>query len=549
MQDSGACAGRLHVAGPTLQLCPSCARTERSDPHHRLHPQSAGHGVFTTPVHAAALRGYTACLRLLLAHGEAREAINYRTGWEGRTALTCATAGEGCAECVELLLRAGADTEALDHDSWTALLFACSESYVGCVRALLAGGASPNPKTPHARAPLSLAALRGNAEIAEMLIDAGAALDGPVFGFNSLTPLMAAAENFSARCFSLLLRRGASAAPAAAAPGGRSALARLCENARLREMAGGPDEFSLPLHIREDQVRRHLQCWEELLLQRGPAALEAADGEGRTPLALCGMQRALHVPAQRVLPQGTGHLLALRGCAAAPPPRGSDSAEAWAPPSAEEWTCAVEVAETILEALRTGPAKAAARMRRELAAETISVVSGGGEGIDGNGEPLAQLRVLLRRGKEEFAAPGEAWWGEDPAQRVPSRLAAVLLDRAARAPLLRECAERAETEAASRALRALQHWRQLQPCAAEADDTTSDAALLLGRERAKAAFAACVCVGKWGEIAEAAAAARREEAAAEAALSGAVAQFENRVEELRGQLVAAVGRSRSATAL
>lgn len=69
----------------------------------------------TTPLQITASRGHTACLRLLLLRGAA---VDLAPG--GRTALHAACAAAS-ADYARLLLRAGADPEAVSEDGYRPL--------------------------------------------------------------------------------------------------------------------------------------------------------------------------------------------------------------------------------------------------------------------------------------------------------------------------------------------------------------------------------------------------------------------------------------------
>jgi len=116
----------------------------------------------------------------------------------------------GCAALIAVL---GAATPRV-ADSPVA--DAAMEGDVAAVRALLAGGADVNAAQGDGMTALHWAAERGNAELAEMLLYAGAAVE-PVTRIGGYTPLHIAARTGSDAVAQMLLDAGADAA--AAAPG------------------------------------------------------------------------------------------------------------------------------------------------------------------------------------------------------------------------------------------------------------------------------------------------------------------------------------------
>jgi truncated hemoglobin YjbI len=133
--------------------------------------------------------------------------------YAGRTLLHEASA-QGNPAMVELLLRLGADPDALDGGGHTPL-YGLANEYRGAngsavVRALARSGADVNANdgVKHCTA-LHMAARRGNAEIAEALLDCGAGID--VRDSLGDTPLRRSANCSSIQVAALLLARGADA--------------------------------------------------------------------------------------------------------------------------------------------------------------------------------------------------------------------------------------------------------------------------------------------------------------------------------------------------
>ena len=125
----------------------------------------------------------------------------------GMTALHGACQ-EGHAECVELLLRAGAVADRASNDGLTPLHIACENGHVGCVPELLRAKASLTAvDKANAATPLHCACLSGSADCVEALLGARAGVDA--VDTEGATPLILAAHRGHTRCVELLLAAGA----------------------------------------------------------------------------------------------------------------------------------------------------------------------------------------------------------------------------------------------------------------------------------------------------------------------------------------------------
>lgn len=146
-----------------------------------------------TPLIQASRLGSLPVVRLLLEAGaDATVALP-----EGETPLMAA-AGAGNTEIVRLLLAAGANVNARETaEDQTALMWAADEGHLEVVRLLLSAGADPNTvakptaiehaggeggrmyvnHSSRGLTPLMFAARRGQADIAQALVEAGATLD------------------------------------------------------------------------------------------------------------------------------------------------------------------------------------------------------------------------------------------------------------------------------------------------------------------------------------------------------------------------------------
>ncbi|CAE7240096.1 ANKRD50 [Symbiodinium sp. CCMP2592] len=119
---------------------------------------------------------------------------------------------EGQASCVEVLLVAGVDANAINPQNGTfPLLIAAQLGHVSCVELLLKGGAeAAQVKSQNGAFPLLMAAENGHASCVDLLLKAGAdacQVDPQDGGF----PLLMAAQHGHASCVDLLLKAGADA--------------------------------------------------------------------------------------------------------------------------------------------------------------------------------------------------------------------------------------------------------------------------------------------------------------------------------------------------
>ncbi|XP_066242233.1 ankyrin repeat and SOCS box protein 10 isoform X1 [Saccopteryx leptura] len=170
-----------------------------------------------TPLHVAASRGHIEVLRLLL-----RWRARPDMAPAGRTALHEACAA-GHADCVHVLLVAGADPNIPDQDGNCPLHLCRGSSILECAELLLRFGAKVDSRSEEEEeTPLHVAARLGHVELADLLLRWGACLDAR--DAEGWTPLLIAcdtrcmspadAEATTARCLQLcrlLLSAGADA--------------------------------------------------------------------------------------------------------------------------------------------------------------------------------------------------------------------------------------------------------------------------------------------------------------------------------------------------
>ena len=135
-----------------------------------------------------------------------------------------AAARAGDAEKINALLATGANAATTDEAGETALMHAAHAGHVDAVKALIAAGADVTAKSPQGWTALAKAAYngdteRGYVEVIEVLHEAGAAVDEPIFF--GITPLMLAAGGGDASVVEWLINHGADVQ--ASNEGGRTA--------------------------------------------------------------------------------------------------------------------------------------------------------------------------------------------------------------------------------------------------------------------------------------------------------------------------------------
>lgn len=178
-----------------------------------------------TRLHDAAYVGDLQTLRTLLQEESYRSRINEKSvwccGWLPCTPLRiAATAGHG--NCVDFLIRKGAEVDLVDVKGQTALYVAVVNGHLESAQILLEAGADPNGSRHHRSTPVYHASRVGRADILKALIRYGADVDvnhhltpdlQPPFSrrLTSLVvcPLYISAAYHNLQCFKLLLQAGA----------------------------------------------------------------------------------------------------------------------------------------------------------------------------------------------------------------------------------------------------------------------------------------------------------------------------------------------------
>lgn len=148
--------------------------------------------------------GYLANIRLLLEVGADVHAIS-----DDDVSVLFVAINFGIPEVIEILVEAGADTEARSNGKWTALHIASKSSGTDhMIAPLLAAGADVHARGGNGVTALHFAAVYRSSEITQLLLDAGAGINA--LSNNGDTALMSAASvSIGLENLTLLIEAGA----------------------------------------------------------------------------------------------------------------------------------------------------------------------------------------------------------------------------------------------------------------------------------------------------------------------------------------------------
>jgi len=155
-----------------------------------------------TPLFMAAKQGHADCVQLLLEAGAVVDGISQnKSSW---TPLWVATYA-GHEQCVKILLENGASLEAKSPE--TPLFVAAREGKIRCLQYLIEHGANVNVIDKSGQTPLHAAAFENRAPVAKELVNAGCLVDAE--DSKGFTPLSMACFHAEKEVIELLLAAGA----------------------------------------------------------------------------------------------------------------------------------------------------------------------------------------------------------------------------------------------------------------------------------------------------------------------------------------------------
>ncbi len=164
----------------------------------------------------AVREGDAAAVESLLAKGVGVEAMVISPGGNSVSPLMLAAMHEGRAPVLEILLRAGAETDKpYGPDQETALIVCCSRGDDAAAKVLIDGGAKLDVADAHGRSALFMSCLGSHPECAALLVAAGAPIEQTMSTINpGATALYAAAIGrrclcCAVHCASILCDAGA----------------------------------------------------------------------------------------------------------------------------------------------------------------------------------------------------------------------------------------------------------------------------------------------------------------------------------------------------
>lgn len=161
--------------------------------------QGVKHFPFSQPIHLAARKNLTKCLRKLLDVGID---VNTKDGDQSTSLVVASYAGH--TETAEILIKNGAKIDATDSCRRTALHRAIENGKFDIAKLLIQNGADLNATDLNLWTPLHLSVIFDEMEIFSVLIEAGCMLD--MEDINGQSPLSLACSVLKKKHFDLLIR-------------------------------------------------------------------------------------------------------------------------------------------------------------------------------------------------------------------------------------------------------------------------------------------------------------------------------------------------------
>ena len=163
------------ISGNSEQITPNINKNSSYPSHQLLYANR------TSPLIYAALGGAADCMELLINAGAD---VNFQDEM-GNTALHAAAA-HGFADCVQVLIKAGADINKQTNMGLTPLHFTLKYDAADCMELLINAGADINTATKLGESPLYLAVVLNAINCTKALLQAGA--DPEAKGSNGIAP-------------------------------------------------------------------------------------------------------------------------------------------------------------------------------------------------------------------------------------------------------------------------------------------------------------------------------------------------------------------------
>ena len=168
-----------------------------------------------TPLHLAAEYGKVEMMKTLLDAGANIYALDDHD--QQPLHLACGTTKYSNPECIDILIKAGADVNA-PSDYGTALILAASSGDANVVEKLIQAGAYVNTQDQSLNTPLHYAVLTSSPQMCQNLIDAGANLNNQnfrgetplhTFHYVATAQLVPTSDEKTKECASILIKAGA----------------------------------------------------------------------------------------------------------------------------------------------------------------------------------------------------------------------------------------------------------------------------------------------------------------------------------------------------